>query len=93
MRIKTEKGDECPVCRRLIKSPNFWVRFHVRYTAHPIVILACKNCNWIEMLLRTGEIPPVQRSSFFYRNPYRPNRRTRSEEVVDFMKKFDISLD
>jgi len=43
----------CPICRLKIKKPNKWVRFHIRYGKHPIVILACKYCNYIEWQLRT----------------------------------------
>jgi len=79
MRIIQKKGGECPICRRQIKPPNVWVRFHVRYGPHPIVILACKNCNWVEMLLRTKRYD----SSIF------PDR---AQRVISYMKKYSVDL-
>jgi len=84
------KNETCPICRRKLRAPNVWVRFHVRYGARPIVILACKYCNWIEMMLRTKATDASQK--LFVRSPYQPNRPTRAEMVVAYMKKYGIDL-
>jgi len=44
---------QCPICRKKVVSPNVWVKYHVRYEP-PIVILACRFCNWTERQLRRG---------------------------------------
>jgi len=54
MKIITQKNDVCIICNKKIIAPNCWVRYHVRYSSFPIVVLACKYCNWTEKALRTG---------------------------------------
>lgn len=84
LRIKTKKGDICPICRRQIISPNMWVRYHIKYTPE-MVILACKYCNLIEKQLRNGE--PV---AFSRRNEFSPNKLTRAERVIEYMKIYEV---
>lgn len=84
MKIPLKKGDICPICTRIIKKPNSWVGFHVRYSPE-IRILACRQCNWVEKCLRTGLPVP-----FFTRSPFAPNTFTRAERVIQFMGKFNI---
>jgi len=66
------------------------VRFHVRYGAHPIVVMACRDCNWLEMILRTGayqgEAPMSRRS------PWQPDRPSRAELLTAFFAKFGIVI-
>jgi len=42
---------QCPICLRPVRRPNMLLRYHVRYEP-PIVILACRYCNYVEYLLR-----------------------------------------
>lgn len=79
MKIKTQKRDRCPICSRQIVRPNCWVRYHVRYGAKPIEILACRYCNFAEYALRTGN--PVGGATF-----------GRLSSVIAFQKKFGIVL-
>jgi len=67
-----------------------WVRFHVRYGERPIVILACKYCNWLEMVLRTKAYDRL--GAFEKRSPYQPHRPSRQEMLISYMKKFGIDL-
>jgi len=84
VKIKTKKGDKCPICTRLIIFPNVWVRFHVTYNPE-IQLLACKYCNYVEYALRTGKPIP-----FVKENPYNKFRLTRALRVVQFMGRFNI---
>jgi len=84
------KKNFCPICGRSIRAPNCWVRFHVRYGRRPIVILACKYCNWLEMILRTKSYAGA--AAFFLRSPYAPQRWSRAEMLLYYLKKFDIDL-
>lgn len=45
------KYEQCVICLQKIRKPNVLLRFHVRYDP-PIVILACKYCNFVEWQLR-----------------------------------------
>jgi len=47
----------CPICWIKPVARNSWVVYHVSYIP-PRVIMACKYCNWIEMLLRTEQFIP-----------------------------------
>lgn len=47
----------CPICWRKPLPPNIWVKYHISYKPE-MCILACKNCNWIEKLLRTNQFIP-----------------------------------
>lgn len=76
MRITLKKGDKCPICRYIIRKPNCWVRFHVKYNP-PIVILACKYCNFAEFGLRTGEY-------------LTPRALHRTWEVSSYMRRFGV---
>jgi len=69
----------CPICRRPPKFPNRFVRYHVRYGEYPIVILACKYCNFAEYGLRTGEFLTKQ-------------ARFRIPAVLSYQRKFGIEL-
>ena len=51
--------DKCPICQKTIIPPNTWLKYHVRYDP-PIMLMACKYCNFIEFSLRTNKpIPPL----------------------------------
>jgi len=84
------KNGTCPICRRKIIAPNCWVRFHVRYGKRPIVILACRDCNWCEMILRTKAYNDPE--AFLRRSLYQPNNPTRAEILISNMKNLDIDL-
>lgn len=51
MVIKYKKGEKCPICHKKVISPNCWVNYHVNYDP-PIVITACKWCNFAEFVIR-----------------------------------------
>jgi len=47
--------DICVICGLKISPPNYLVAYHIRYKPTPLVILACKYCNWTEYCLRNEE--------------------------------------
>jgi hypothetical protein len=47
----------CPICGYKITRSNALVVYHIRYDP-PLVILACKYCNYTEMLLRNNKVIP-----------------------------------
>jgi len=53
-RKSRKKRGKCPICLVPPRRPNRFVRYHVRYGKRPIVILACKFCNYVEYQLRNG---------------------------------------
>jgi len=77
MIVKLKKGDKCPICDYKILAPNCWVRFHVKYDP-PIVILACKYCNYVEYCRRNG-----------YKYPMNYGRNSK---LISYMSKFSIDL-
>jgi len=50
-KIKTQKGDICPICRYGISGRNQWVKYHISYRPE-LTILACKFCNFTEWSIR-----------------------------------------
>jgi len=84
VKIKTKKGDTCPICLRKVIKPNAWVKFHIKYSPE-LTVLACKYCNFVEFALRTGKPIPFVRE-----NPYNKFRLTRALRVIQFMGRFDI---
>jgi len=76
--IKTEKGDICPICQQPIRSPNFWVKYHISYNPE-LIILACRYCNYTEWCLRNNKIDRPRCA-----NPNRIN------QVLQLKYKFDI---
>lgn len=68
----------CPICMLTIRKVlgNRLVEYHIRYEK-PIVILACKFCNYVEFQLR---------------NKIEPRDTYREKMVRAFHKKFGISF-
>jgi len=67
----------CPICFLPIRTPNRFVRFHVRYGPHPIVVLACSYCNLVERQL-SRKLNVVD--------------SVRALHVSTFMRRFDIII-
>jgi hypothetical protein len=80
MKIKKSKGDKCPICQKNITGENCWIRYHIRYNP-PLVILACKYCNFIEYALRTNT--PIKGGSF---------NMHRIKKVISFHSSFNFKL-
>jgi hypothetical protein len=78
------KTEKCPICYRQITTKNPWIKFHIKYEPE-LVIMACKNCNFVEYALRNNLKVP-----FLLRNPYKPLKPSRAEMVARFLRKFDI---
>jgi len=57
-KAKTQKS-RCPICLLGVFSPNTWVKYHIRYDP-PIVIMACKYCNYVEWAMRNGHSLPAR---------------------------------
>lgn len=80
MNIKQTKFDKCVICFRRVYKPNILLKYHIRYNP-PLIIIACKYCNYAEKALRTGYL---ERCGF--------QTRTRFYRVSLFHKRFKISL-
>jgi len=50
-KIRTQKGDTCPICRFKILGQNAWVKYHICYRPE-LTILAFKFCNFAEWAIR-----------------------------------------
>jgi len=81
LHLKTKKGDVCPVCEIQMWRKNYFVPYHVRYGERPIVILACRFCNYTEYVLRTGKVDRVRCAT-----------PTRVFAVKTFQAKFGVIL-
>lgn len=79
MKIKTKKGDICPICRKKILSPNCWVIYHINYEPQK-TILACKYCNYTEYCLRNS----LQGG--------RALSKIRVQRVINFQNKFNVTI-
>lgn len=77
--MKAKKGDICPICKNKILGKNVWVMYHIRYNP-PLVILACKFCNFTEFCLRNG-IKGTNALTI-----------KRVNKVINYQKKFNIKI-
>lgn len=50
---RTQKTEKCVICGLTIVPPNSWLRYHIKYNP-PIVIMACKYCNYTEFCIRNN---------------------------------------
>jgi len=79
----------CPICGVKITKVNPLVRYHLRYKP-PLVILACKFCNFTEFALRNDlKLPKCAYGSFFY--PQK-DTRTRAAKVLLFHNKLGLQI-
>jgi len=78
--VKKELDSYCPICLLKVKKPNNWVNYHIRYDP-PLVIKACKFCNFTEFALR-NKLNVSYNKYTLKRIPY----------VVAYQKKFGIQL-
>jgi len=78
IKIRRKKGDICPVCQKIMWGKNYWVIYHIRYSP-PIVILACRYCNYTEWAVRNDKINRIERAD-----------PTRIHMVKNLMFKYNI---
>lgn len=87
-KIITQKKILCPICRSKITKINPMVKYHVRYEP-PLVIFACKFCNFTEYALRNNLNLPF---CAFVRNRYKDNAKSRAEKVIAFHEKIGVPI-
>jgi len=79
IRKQKKEKERCPICLFKIVSPNVWVQYHISYKP-PLVVLACKYCNFCEYNIRNG-LDRTKSMTFL-----------RIQRVISFSKKFGVNL-
>jgi len=75
-----KQGKYCPICYKKIIPPNILLEYHIRYTP-PLIIMACKWCNFAEYGLRNN-----------LNLSYNKETVKRIPHVIKFQAKFGIKL-
>lgn len=78
----------CPICGCSITKKNPLVVYHIRYHP-PLVILACKYCNYTEYSLRKSY--PLPRCAI-YTNRYKINSVPRAKKVILYHDKLGLKI-
>ena len=79
--------NKCPICNAKITKKNPIVRYHIRYHP-PLVILACKFCNYTEYNLRNNL--PLSRCSL--NNNIHRYSINRAKKVLLFHNKLGLKI-
>lgn len=70
----------CPICFNKTTKKNPLVIYHIKYKP-PLVILACKYCNYTEFLIRNN-IKIISKNI----------NKKRIFKVINYQKKFNINI-
>jgi len=85
---KNEKRGKCPICSSKTTAKNPLVVYHIRYNP-PLVILACKFCNFTEYALRNNY--PLPRCAIQI-NKYKIESIPRAKKVILYHNKLGIKI-
>jgi len=79
----------CPICSARVTKKNPLVVYHIRYSP-PLVILACKYCNYTEWALRKKSYPLPACS--IKTNPYKMQSIPRAKKVILYHHKLGLKI-